>query len=31
MIPEYTSGEQIWDYLYSDDAAEVFYLLGKRH
>lgn len=30
MIPEYTSGEQIWDYLYSDDAAEVFYLLGKK-
>ncbi len=24
-----TKGEQIWDYLYSDDAAEALYLLGK--
>ena len=25
-----TKGEQIWDYLFSDDAAEVLYLLGKK-
>lgn len=25
-----TKGEQIWDYLYSKDAAEAFYLLGKN-
>lgn len=30
MIPEYTNGEQIWDYLYSDDAAEALYLLGEK-
>lgn len=26
--PEMTSGEQIWDYLYSGDAAEALYLLA---
>ena len=25
-----TKGEQIWDYLYSKDAAKMMYLLGKR-
>ena len=24
-----TKGEQIWDYIYSDDASEALYLLGK--
>lgn len=24
----FTQGEQLWDYLYSGDAAEIFYLLG---
>ena len=24
----FTKGEQLWDYLYSGDAAEIFYLLG---
>ena len=25
----FTKGEQIWDYIYSDDCAEAFYLIGK--
>lgn len=28
--PKYTKGEQIWDYLYCDDAAEAFYLAAER-
>ncbi len=28
--PALTAGGQIWDYLYSEDAAEAFYLLGKH-
>lgn len=28
--PEYTKGEQQWDYLYSADAGRAFYLLGER-
>lgn len=28
--PVYTKGEQMWDYLYSGDAAEAFYLLGEK-
>ena len=28
--PQFTKGEQMWDYLYSGDAANVFYLLGDR-
>lgn len=24
----FTKGEQLWDYLYSGDAAEILYLLG---
>lgn len=27
-IPEFTKGEQQWDYLYSKDAAAMFYALG---
>lgn len=27
-VPEFTKGEQMWDYLYSDDAAETLYQLG---
>ncbi|MFH5187559.1 NAD-dependent epimerase/dehydratase family protein [Paenibacillus sp. TAB 01] len=29
-IPELTSGNQIWDYLYIDDAADALYLLGDK-
>ena len=29
-IPEFTKGEQRWDYLYSGDAAEAFVLLGEK-
>lgn len=29
MEPKLTKGEQMWDYLYSDDAAKALYLLGK--
>ena len=29
-IPLFTKGEQIWDYLYSGDAANALYLLGKQ-
>jgi len=28
--PEYTPAEQIWDYLYSEDAAEALYLGAKK-
>ncbi len=28
--PKYTKGEQMWDYLYCDDAAEAFYLAAER-
>lgn len=28
--PQFTKGEQMWDYLYSGDAAEAFRLLGER-
>ncbi len=27
-VPEFTKGEQMWDYLYSGDAAKAFRLLG---
>ncbi len=30
QIPEFTKGEQMWDYLYSGDAASAFHLLGER-
>lgn len=26
----FTPAEQLWDYLYSDDAGEAFYLIGER-
>lgn len=26
----FTPGEQMWDYLYSGDAAEIFYALGEK-
>ena len=29
-IPEFTKGEQMWDYLYSGDAAKAFHLLGDK-
>lgn len=28
--PQYTKGEQLWDYLYSGDAARAFYLMGEN-
>lgn len=28
--PEFTAGEQLWDYLYSKDAALALYLLGGK-
>lgn len=30
IVPEFTKGEQLWDYLYSEDAAKAFYLLGDK-
>ncbi len=29
-VPQFTKAEQIWDYLYSDDAAAAFRLLGEK-
>ncbi len=29
-VPETTKGEQIWDFLYSKDAANAFYLIAKN-
>lgn len=29
-MPKYTKGEQIWDYLYCDDAANAFYLAAEK-
>jgi len=29
-IPTFTKGEQMWDYLYSEDAAIALYLLGEN-
>lgn len=28
--PQYTRGEQMWDYLYCEDAARAFYLAAER-
>lgn len=28
--PQYTKGEQMWDYLYCEDAARAFYLAAER-
>lgn len=30
ITPQFTKGEQKWDYLYSEDAARAFYLLGEK-
>ena len=30
IVPELTKGEQIWDFLYSEDAARAFRLLGEK-
>lgn len=30
MIPQFTKGEQMWDYLYSEDAARAFRMLGEK-
>lgn len=29
-VPKCTKGEQVWDYLYSGDAARAYYLLGEK-
>ncbi len=29
-VPELTAGEQVWDYLYSEDAARAFLALGEK-
>lgn len=29
-IPEYTPAQQMWDYLYSEDAARAFYLAAQK-
>lgn len=29
-MPKLTAGEQMWDYLYSDDAAEALYLMAEK-
>ena len=29
-VPKFTKGEQMWDYLYSGDAATAFFLLGEK-
>ena len=29
-VPQFTKGEQMWDYLYSGDAAAAFRLLGEK-
>ena len=29
-VPPFTKGEQMWDYLYSADAAEAFRLVGEK-
>lgn len=28
--PEYTKGEQVWDYIYSKDVAEALYLIAEK-
>lgn len=30
QCPRFTAGEQIWDYLYSKDAARAMYLMGEK-
>ena len=29
-MPELTAGEQLWDYIYCEDAARAFFLLGEK-
>lgn len=29
-VPQFTKGEQMWDYLYSGDAARAFQLIGEK-
>ncbi len=29
-VPQFTKGEQMWDYLYSSDAARAFLLVGNK-
>lgn len=29
-VPKFTKGEQMWDYLYSEDAAAAFRLIGEK-
>lgn len=29
-VPQFTKGEQMWDYLYSGDAARAFRLIGEK-
>lgn len=29
-VPQFTKGEQMWDYLYSGDAARAFHLTGEK-
>lgn len=29
IVPQTTGGEQLWDYLYSEDAGNAFYLAGQ--
>jgi UDP-glucose 4-epimerase len=29
-VPKFTKSEQLWDYMYCDDAARAFYLIGKN-
>lgn len=29
-VPQFTRGEQMWDYLYSGDAARAFYMIGEN-
>lgn len=29
-VPQFTKGEQMWDYLYSDDAGRAFRLIGEK-
>lgn len=30
LSPDYSKGEQMWDYIYSEDVAKAFYLIGEK-
>ena len=30
VVPQFTKGEQMWDYLYSGDAGNALYLVGEK-